>query len=32
MGDGLGNLALSQAVVHPDRDMTGELRDLTVGD
>jgi hypothetical protein len=31
MRDGLGDLGLSQAIVHPDRDMAGQLRDLTVG-
>ena len=32
MGDGLRDLRLRQAIVHPDRDMTCQLRDLTVGD
>ena len=32
MRDGLGDLGLRQAIVHPDRDMAGQLRDLTVGD
>jgi hypothetical protein len=32
MRDGLGNLGLRQAIVHPDRDMAGQLRDLAVGD
>src|SRR3954452_6382677 len=27
-----GDLRLRQAIVHPDRDMAGQLRDLTVGD
>src|SRR4051794_31199651 len=32
MRDGLGDLGLRQAIVHPDRDMAGQLRHLTVGD
>ena len=32
MCDGLCDLGLRQAIVHPDRDMAGQLRDLTIGD
>src|SRR3954453_18057742 len=32
MGDGFGDLRLRQPIVHPNGDMTGELRDLTGGD
>ena len=32
MRDGLRDLTLRQAVVHADRDMARELRDLTIGD
>jgi hypothetical protein len=32
MRDGLGDLGLRQAIVHPDRDVAGQLRHLTIGD
>ena len=32
MRDRLGDLGLRQTIVHPDRDMAGQLRDLTIGD
>ena len=31
MRDCLGDLGLRQAIVPPDRDMAGQLRDLTIG-